>query len=225
MNTPHRAAGDHRRAWDVIPWVVNGSASDSEQRLIDEHVQVCADCRLELARQRSLQAAMAQETNPVIDVDAGLKRLFKRIDETTDHRITARPGSGPARRGWHGMAAINHWLVTAVVVESVGLSALGVALVLRGAAEPEYQTLTEAAAGPKRATILIVPVPSMQVGELQQQLHALNLTVVSGPNALGAYALAPNNDQPTQQAQIASLRALPGMRLVEPIAVVEGTPK
>jgi len=222
MNNPHRAEGDHRRAWDVIPWVVNGSASISEQRLIDEHVQVCADCRLELARQRSLQSAVAQEMNPVTDVDAGLKRLFKRIDETTDHRIAATPGGGLARRGWHGMAVINHWLVAAVVVEAMGLSALGVALVLRGASEPEYQTLTEAAAAPKRATILIVPVPSMQVGELQQQLHALNLTVVSGPNAVGAYALAPNNDQPTQEAQIASLRALPGMRLVEPIAVVEG---
>ncbi len=221
MNNPHRAAGDHRRAWDVIPWVVNGSASVAEQRLVDQHVQVCADCRTELARQRSLQAAVAQEMNPLTDVDVGLKRLFKRIDEATDHRIAAVPGS-LARRRWQGTAAINHWLVAAVVVEAMGLSALGVALVLRGAPEPEYQTLTETAPAPKRATILIVPVPSMQVGELQQQLHALNLTVVFGPSAVGAYALAPNNDQPTQEAQIASLRALPGMRLVEPIAVVEG---
>jgi len=221
MNNPHRAAGDHRRAWDVIPWVVNGSASAAEHRLVDEHVQVCADCRIELARQRNLQAAVAQETNPVTDVDAGLKRLLKRIDETTDHNIAAVPDS-TGRRQRQGVGAINHWLVAAVVVEAVGLSAMGMALVLRGTPEPEYQTLSEIAAASRRATILIVPVPSMQVGELQQQLQALNLTVVSGPNAVGAYALAPNNDQPNQQTQIASLRALPGMRLVEPIAVVEG---
>lgn len=221
MNNPHRAAGDHRRAWEVIPWVINGSASAAEQRLVDEHVQVCADCRLELARQRSLQVAVAQEMNPLADVDAGLKRLFKRIDETTDHRIAAGAG-GLARQRWQGTGAINHWLVAAVVVEAVGLSALGMALVLRGAPEYEYQTLSEATSVPKRATILIVPVPSMQIGELQQQLHALNLTVVSGPNAVGAYALAPHGDQPNQEVQIASLRALPGMRLVEPIAAVEG---
>ena len=209
MNNPHRAEGDHRRAWDVIPWVVNGSASVSEQRLIDEHVQVCADCRLELARQRRLQSAVAQEVNPVTDVDAGLKRLFKRIDESTDHRIAATPGGGLARRGWHGMAVINHWLVAAVVVEAMGLSALGVALVLRGASEPEYQTLTEAAAAPKRATILIVPAPSMRIDELQRQLHALNLPVVSGPNAVGAYELAPKDDQPAHEPQISSLRADP----------------
>jgi hypothetical protein len=221
MHNPHRAAGDHRRAWDVIPWVVNGSASVAEHRLVDEHVRVCADCRIELARQRSVQAAVAQEMNPMTDVDAGLKRLFKRIDETTDHNIAAAPGS-PARRHGQGMGAINHWLAAAVVVEAVGLSAMGVALVLRGAPEPEYQALTETASAPKRATILIVPVPSMQVGELQQQLQALNLSVVSGPNAAGAYALAPNTDQPNQQTQIASLRALAGMRLVEPIAPVDG---
>jgi hypothetical protein len=221
MNKPHRAAGDHRRAWDVIPWVVNGSASVAEQRLVDEHVRVCADCQHELARQRSLQAAVAQEMSPVTDVDAGLKRLFKRIDETTDHRIATGPGN-LVRRRWQGMGAISHWLVAAVVVEAVGLSAMGVALVLRGAPDAEYQTLTETAAASRRATILIVPMPSMQVGELQQQLQALNLTVVSGPNAVGAYALAPQGDQPNQQAQIASLRALPGMRLVEPISMVEG---
>jgi anti-sigma factor RsiW len=221
MNNPHKVAGDHRRVWDVIPWVVNGSASAAEQRLVDEHVQVCADCRSELARQRSVQTAVAQAVAPVTDVDAGLKRLFKRIDETTDHRIASVPG-GLARRGWQRMGTINHWLAAAVIVEAVGLSALGMGLMLRSAPEHEYQTLSESAAAPKRATLLIVPAPSMQLGELQHQLHALNLTVVSGPTAVGAYALAPHSDQPSQEAQIASLRAVPGMRLVEPIAAVEG---
>jgi hypothetical protein len=184
-------------------------------------VQACADCRLELARQRSVQAAVAQEMGPVTDVDAGVKRLFKRIDEAADHTIAAVPGS-LARRRWQGTGAIQHWLVAAVIVEAVGLSAMGVALVLRGAPEHEYQTLAEATVVNRRASILIVPAPSMQLGELQQQLQALNLTVVSGPNAVGAFALAPHADQPNQEAQIASLRALPGMRLVEPIAAVEG---
>jgi hypothetical protein len=53
-------------------------------------------------------------------------------------------------------------------------------------------------------------------------LHALNLGVVSGPSAVGAYALAPQGEQPNLEAQMASLRALPGMRLVEPIAVGDG---
>ena len=220
MNNLHKAAGDHRRAWDVIPWVVNGTASAADQQLVQAHVHVCADCRVELARQRRMQTAVAQETPALTDVDAGLKRLFKRIDETTDHRIGAVPGS-LARPRWQGMGGINHWLVAAVIVEAVGLSALGVALVLRGASDHEYQTLSESPPTPARATIVIVPAPTMQLGELQQHLHALKLTVVSGPNAVGAYALAPHGESPKQEAQIASLRALPGMQLVEPI-VAEG---
>jgi hypothetical protein len=207
--------------WDAIPWVVNGSASATDQQLVHAHVLACADCRDELMRQRHLQAQVTQEMDPTTDVDAGLKRLFKRIDENTEHRIAAIPGSLVPRR-WQGMGAINHWLVAAVVVEAVGLSALGMALVLGGAPEHEYQTLAESAPAPRRATILIVPAPSMPLGELQRQLHALNLGVVSGPSAVGAYALAPQGEQPNLEAQMASLRALPGMRLVEPIAVGDG---
>jgi hypothetical protein len=217
MNDLHKRAGDHRRAWDVIPWVVNGTASTAEQHLVAAHVQECADCRVELARQRRMQAGVAQETPPLTDVDAGLKRLFKRIDEATDHRLAAVPGSVTRPRRL-GIGAISHWLVAAVIVEAVGLSALGVAFMLRGVSEHEYQTLSDAAPTAARATIVIVPAPTMRLGELQQHLHALKLTVVSGPNAAGAYALAPQGEPPNPEAQIASLRALPGMQLVEPIA-------
>jgi hypothetical protein len=220
MNNLHKGAGDHRRAWDVIPWVVNGTASASEQQLVEAHVEQCADCRIELARQRRLQTAVAQEMPAPTDVDAGLKRLFKRIDESADHRIDAAHGSA-VRRRWQGIGAIHHWLVAAVIVEAVGLSAFGVAFVLRGATEHEYQTLSDAVPTAARATILIVPAPTMQLGELQQHLQALKLTLVSGPNAVGAYTLAPYGERPNAEAQVASLRALPGMQLVEPI-VAEG---
>lgn len=219
MNHIHKGAADHRRAWDVIPWVVNGTASAAEQQLLEGHLQACADCRLELARQRGVQAAVAQEMPALTDVDAGVKRLFKRIDEAADHQLTALPRT-PVLGRWHGAGAINQWLVAAVIVEAVGLSAFGVGLALRGAAEHEYQTFGEAAA-PERATIVMVPAPTMQVGELQQHLQALKLNVVSGPNGAGAYTLAPYGERPNAEAQIASLRALPGMQLVEPI-VAEG---
>ena len=216
-----RATGDHRRAWDAIPWVVNGRASAAEQQWLHEHVQACADCRLELARQRHLHSALAQEIEPVTDVDAGVRRLFKRIDENTDHRTAGGPG-GVQRHRWLANSTINHWLVAAVLVEAVGLSALGVGLLWRGTPDGDYQTLSESAPAVRRAAILIVPAASLTLGELQQQLQALNLHVVSGPDAVGAYALAPLGERPDRDAQIAALRALPGMRLVEPIVAPDG---
>jgi len=41
--------------------------------------------------------------------------------------------------------------------------------------------------------------------------------VVAGPNAVGAYALAPVSARLPLDKQLALLRAAPGMRLVEPI--------
>ena len=33
----------HRQAWDLIPWIVNGSAPESEWRAVQPHLESCAD--------------------------------------------------------------------------------------------------------------------------------------------------------------------------------------
>jgi hypothetical protein len=223
MNSRDEGVGQHRRAWDAIPWVVNGSASAAEQRWVDEHVRGCADCRTELARQRELQAAVAHEMKPLADVDAGVKRLFKRIDQAGQPAIAASHGRMAPTRS-RPMRTLTLWLAAAVIVEAVGISVLGVGLLWRSGPARDYQTLSDSAANQPRATIRIVPAPTMQLGELQQQLQALNLMLVSGPNTLGAYGLAPHGEHPSHDAQLAGLRAIAGMRLVEPIAAEGRSP-
>ena len=108
------------------------------------------------------------------------------------------------------------WLAAAVAVEAVALVVLGVGLVARSDPTPGYVTLSDSAPA-RSATIRIVPAPSMRIDDLQRLLQALNLQVVAGPNSVGAFDLAPQADQPARELQISTLRADPGLRLVEPI--------
>ena len=215
------AANAHQRAWEAIPWVVNGRASAAQRRLLEAHLPGCDDCRLELARERELQAAIANAPLPAVGpADAGLRRLFARIDHAPDHAPDA--GAAPAadaprhaaRRG--ARSGVQRWLAAAVVVEALALVVLGIGLVVRPDPAPGYTTLSDGVAA-RGATIRIVPAPDMRIDELQRLLQSLQLEVVAGPNSVGAYELAPHTAQAARGMQISTLRADPGLRLVEPI--------
>lgn len=194
----------------MLPWVVNGSASTAQRRAVEAHLTGCETCRIELAWQQALQAAMAAGPAPAGSVETGFERLCARLDRLADHE--------PARISPRGPAAFGpvRWLAAALVVESIALAATGIGLLQRNDEPPAYITLGAGhAAG--HATIRIVPAPSLRLDDLQRLLHALRLQVVGGPNSVGAYDLAPQAGAPPRELQIATLRAEPGLRLVEPI--------
>ena len=57
--TPRATQADHLRAWDLLPWVVNGRATPEQAQWVDAHVATCEDCRAELAWQRWQAGAVA----------------------------------------------------------------------------------------------------------------------------------------------------------------------
>lgn len=217
---PMDMASEHRRAWEAIPWIVNGSATTAQRRLVEAHLDTCDDCRVELARQRELQSAIASEAPPAVgDVDTGLQRLFARIDRASDDGQAAAAGAPLHDVRRPAPSSLTLWLTAAVVVEALALAVLGVGLVARSDPAPAYVTLSSASAS-RGATIRIVPAPSLRIDDLQRLLQALSLQVVAGPNSVGAYDLAPQAAQAEpagRELQISALRAEPGLRLVEPI--------
>jgi len=173
------------------------------------------DDSTDLAWQRALRQAMAEPPPPLTDAEAGLKRLMRRIDE-------AEAGAAPAATGRtrRGGGPLVPWLAAAVVVEAIGLSVLGAGLLWRDASPAAYQTLSAPAGEPAGVALRIVPAPTLRADELQALLRGLELQIVSGPNAAGAYGLALQaRDAGAEQvaAKVAALRAAPGMRLVEPV--------
>ena len=211
---------DHLRAWEALPWIANGRATPEQAAMVADHVAHCPDCRAELDWQQRLQAAMSTGAVPGEEdsaVEAGLQRLMARLDDPGERQPLPGPARGGNRLTWA--------LAAAVVVQAVGLGVLGLQLGSFGGADPraagDYRTLSEPAPASPVATLRVVPDASMTLSTWHATLDRQGLQVVGGPNAVGAYALAPapaGAARPVAEV-LARLRATPGIRLAEPIGV------
>ncbi len=215
----------HRRAWDLIPWIVNGSAAQSEQLAVQAHLQSCADCRQELEFQHQLHAAMALQSTAEIDLRNSWQRLRSRLDMAARPQ-TATVGEAPRARGAGG--SWMPWLVAAIVVQAIGLGALGAAWLSRpiapGAASAltaaPYRTLAAPQTAVPAATIRVMFAPEATVARMQALLAAARLQVRAGPSELGVWTLGPSvpTEAAATEAALRALRAQSEVRFAEAVA-------
>ena len=88
----------HQQTWELIPWVVNDSASPAERAQVEEHLRTCADCRDEHAFQIRLQAGMNAQSEPERDPRPAFARLLARIDADSAEVGVAPLATRPAAR-------------------------------------------------------------------------------------------------------------------------------
>ena len=208
---------DCPRAWEAMPWVLQGDASPVQSAWLNMHLSECHACREEFAQQERLRAAMSLPSDLPIDAEAGLARLMARIDE-------ADPQRAPSRRfaasGW-----LTRGLVAAVLIQAVGIGVLGLKLkgenVDHAAPAPVYRTLSQDAAPAAPGSIHVVPASTLKVADWDALLRQYHLRVVGGPNDVGAYTLVSTDGNPAITKTVQDLRANPSIRLAEPVT---GTP-
>lgn len=200
---------DCARAWDAMPWVLQDTAPPEQGTWLTDHLARCEACRDEFAQQSRLRLALALPTGIQLDPEAGLKRLMGRID-----------AEGPSEAAPHARAG--HWLtralVAAVLVQAVGMGILGAKLWSSDSGHPPYRTLSNPAPQALPGAIRVVPATGMKLADWNSLLHSLQLEVVNGPNDVGAYTVVPTRTSTTQDT-LRQLRATPGIRLAEPVAV------
>lgn len=195
------------RAWESMPWVLQGSATPLQAEWLHRHLVRCAACRAEYAQQTRLRRAASLLPDIPIDANAGLARLLARLDAADAQPARVRP-----RARWLVRA-----LAAAVLIQVVGIAALGTALWRTDTGAP-YRTLSQPAAPAAPGAIRVVPAASLAMADWDALLRGLHLHVVNGPNSVGAYTVVPNAAAvPTQQA-VRELRAARGIVLAEPIA-------
>jgi len=239
----------HRRSWDLIPWIVNGTAQLQERAEVESHLAQCRECREELQFQSELQTGMVAQTPDAIaagmDVERGWQHLRARLDRepgrATDRALSdsipedkagrfLEPREGPPERTWWH-ASRSNWAVgwaVAAVLEAVALAGLGLALSSRvpsspaGAWLPAYRTLAQAQAMPQSATIRLVLEPRTTLAQLQGMLERSGLQIVGGPSKAGVWSLAPSSasGSTATEAALRSLRADPAVRFAEPLGTV-----
>ncbi|MCR4469784.1 zf-HC2 domain-containing protein [Burkholderia sp. SCN-KJ] len=215
MSNPPESELVHLHVWELLPWIVNGRASDAERKLVDAHVRDCEQCQAELASQRKLCAAMTSREEAGPDVERGLDHLWERFDEAAQPAL----GTGTSSKApWRGrMTAIACGLAATALLETGARATLGFS---RGASTlANYRTLSEVNAGAARVTIRLVADPAMPVGRLQALLVQLHLQIVGGPSENGVYSLAPLTPVVAGDVarQLGVLRAASGVRFAEPV--------
>ena len=219
----------HRQAWDLIPWIVNGSAPESELLAVQGHLEQCTDCRQELEFQRQLRAAMAAQSSSEIDIDDSWQRLRSRLEPAARAEASVRSGQRRSRSaGKAGGRSAMPWLVAAMVVQAIGLGALGAAWwshVTTPESAPAstasvYRTLSAPEAMVQAATIRVVFAPQITVAQVQAMLAAARLQVRSGPSDVGVWTLGPAEDsnRAATEVALAELRARAEVRFAEALA-------
>ncbi len=196
------------RAWEAMPWALQGSATQEQGAWLESHLAQCEACRAEFAQQSRLRLALSLPSDVPVDVDVGLGRLLARLD-TPDPQESPLP----SRAGnW-----VSRALVAAVLVQALGIGVLGVKLWSVGG-NPSYRTLSQEAVPAAPGAIRVVPDAAMTLADWNALLHALRLQVVSGPNDMGAYTVAPVSPASTAQHALQQLRTTRGILLAEPVA-------
>jgi hypothetical protein len=206
---PNYTSPDCPRAWEAMPWVLQGSATQEQNDCLTEHLAHCEACRAEFAQQSRLRMAMSLPSDVAVDAEAGLQRLLGRLDTSTIEQPPQRVRNG----GW-----LTRALVAAVLLQAIGIGALGLKLGF-GNQNASYRTLSQEPLPVTVAgAIRVVPDTSMTLADWNALLHSLQLQVVGGPNDVGAYTVAPANAAPRARDTLQQLRAARGVRLAEPVS-------
>jgi hypothetical protein len=200
---------NHKHAWELIPWYVNGTVAESKRDNLLFHLEHCSQCRDEVAAQRALLQAM--KTRPQVESmpHASLQKLMTRIDSEPEVQRAAPARSSRTLR----------WLTAAVVLQALMLGALATLLLRapRGEVPVTYQTVSSAAPAPGAPSVRAVFSPDMTLGELQALLERARLRIVNGPSPDGVYTLATASVADDPRQALLTVRAHPAARFAEPI--------
>ena len=209
----------------LLPWFVNGRLSAADAERVTQHLEHCEICRADLVEQRALRATLKAGSSVEYAPQAGLAKTLARIDELTREAAPGREQPraerdlGNRRRRFGAM----QWLTAAVVVQAIGLGAIGGSFLVHQADDrslARYATLSSPAPVANGPRIRAVLSEAMTVGQLKALLAAHRLSIISGPTeagvfTFGAFDTLPGRDR--SETPLAGLRADPNVLFAEPV--------
>jgi len=228
----------HDDVWHALPFFVNGTLRGQARSDVEAHLAHCAECRAEVTMQESVRDAIVHEDVRQETAQSSFDQLWERIsdnDARIDGTTTVNAGVAAGTGMGGGMSAaapattavrrapsgtLLKWLVAAVIVEGVGLVALG-ATTWNGSAGfstgADYRTLSTPAATLSGGQIRAVFAPDLALGNLQTLLSSARLSIVDGPTEAGVYTLALDDENGHVDTALAGLRQSASVRFAEPI--------
>ncbi len=199
-----RVHSNHEQCWELIPWVVNGRASDADEREVLAHAQSCHECHDELQRHRRIYDQMRGSDEVIAAPNASWQKLLAQLDQ--------QPPSGVAKPS----RIKRPWLIAALWLQLVAIAALTGALFRSVIVpEPEYATLATAQPSDRRPAVRVVFAPNAQLENINQILRSVECDIVAGPSEAGVYTLATQDGNDVRQI-ITTLREHSEVLFAEP---------
>ena len=230
----------HNDCQMMLPWLINGTVSDTQRQRLDAHLSICQECRAEAAEQTLLRDYMLLEGPVVYAPQGSLQKLLSRMDagppEQPPRTAEPAPAFGGSRR----------WTIAAALLSAITVVATASLLWWQMQSEraaPRYSTLTsEPGQSMRTPAARVVFAPATSVARLSELLHRYRARVVAGPSEAGVYTLTfmPSDNQAATpataapratvemqalslvDASIEALRKEPDVLFAEPVLASDG---
>lgn len=195
----------HERAFELLPWLVNGTLAPAERDAVEHHARACIACRRELKEQLRLHAAVRSQPAVHVSVQAGFEALDRQIAGAARER---RKTKSWARR----YAAMRPFAVAA----AAGVALLAFLLWLTPPAniDPARYATLGTPASDDAALIDLVFAQQTTDAEMRAVLAGIGGEIVAGPSAVGRYRvrLASNTDEASIKRLLDTLSKDPRVR-------------
>jgi hypothetical protein len=165
----------HDRAFELLPWLVNGTLAGAERQAVEQHARVCIACRRELKEQQRLHGALRDRTTVDVSAEAGFDRLERDLDPAAQGRFRLRYAS----------------LAPFAVAAAAGIAVLAILLWLTPLPQPDGGGYTTLATPPAAAAPLldVVFAENTTAAQMQALLDDIGGEIVAGPSELGRYSV------------------------------------
>jgi len=177
----------HTRAFELLPWLINGTLAGTEREAVEQHLRACIVCRRELKEQQRLHASVRARRTADVSAEAGFDRLDRELDAVAD----------AARRRWRVPYAT---AAKFAVATAAGIAVLAILLwftPLPNLDRDGYQTLATPTAD--AALVDIVFADETTAAQMQDLLADIDGEIVAGPSRLGRYSVRVANDPASDQ--------------------------
>jgi hypothetical protein len=182
----------HDRAFELLPWLVNGTLAGVEREAVELHARACIACRRELKEQQALYAAARARHAVDVSAAAGFDRLSSELDAV------------PAGTRWRLRYAT---AAPFAIAAAAGIAVLAILLWLTPLPRPADDYATLATTRVADDTLLdIVFAEATTAAEIQALLDDIGGTIVAGPTPLGRYSVRLTGPAP-DDARLAELLA------------------
>jgi hypothetical protein len=172
----------HTRAFELLPWLINGTLAGAERQAVEQHVRACIVCRRELKEQQRLHASVRARRTADVSAEAGFDRL--------DGELNAAGAIRPRWRIRYATAA------PFAVATAAGVAVLAILLwftPLPDLDRNDYKTLGTPPAD--AALVDIVFADQTTAAQMQDLLDDIDGEIVAGPSRLGRYSVRVTGDR------------------------------